>query len=67
MGVHFEIGDRVLFNYRSARDVQGTIVGIERSAKTVEKTMYQVQPDPEFIHPGERVPVHRSGAHLRHQ
>lgn len=63
----FKVGDPVAFNYRSAKDVQGRIVSIVKKGTTTATTMFAIMPNKEFIHPGEKVPVHRTGAHLRHR
>lgn len=63
----FKVGDKVSFNYRSAHGVQGTIVGVEHRGTTDATTMFKIMPLAKYIHPGEQVPVHRSGASLRHR
>lgn len=62
---HFHHGEPVSFNYRSAKDVHGTVTGVEHQGKTNATTMYDVQPTAKNVHPGEKVPVHRSGDKLR--
>lgn len=63
----FKVGDKVSFNYRSAHGVQGSIVGVVQRGKTDSTTVFAVRPLQRYIHPGERVPVHRSGASLTHR
>lgn len=64
-GSGLSVGDPVSFNYRSAKDVKGTIVAVRHKGDTQATTLYAVQPEKQFVHPGEHVPVHRTGAHLR--
>lgn len=63
----FKVGDAVYFNYRSARDLEGRVVGVAKQGKTSATTTYEVMPFKKHIHPGEKVPIHRTGAHLRHR
>lgn len=63
----FKVGDAVKFNYRSAHGVEGTIAGVVKRGRTDATTMYAVRPLQKYIHPGEQVPVHRSGASLSHR
>ncbi|MDD7812714.1 hypothetical protein PP713_09105 [Mycobacterium sp. CSUR Q5927] len=66
-GDDFKVGDAVYFNYRSASDLEGRIVGVAKQAKTSAATSYEVMPFKKHIHPGEKVPIQRTGAHLRHR
>jgi hypothetical protein len=66
-GDDFKVGDPVYFNYRSASNLEGRIVGVAKQAKTSATTSYEVMPFKKHIHPGVKVPIHRTGAHLRHR
>ncbi|MCV7314717.1 hypothetical protein H7J77_04080 [Mycolicibacillus parakoreensis] len=63
----FKVKDPVYFNYRSAHDLEGRIVGVAKKGTTSATTTYEVMPFKKHIHPGEKVPIHRTGAHLRHR
>lgn len=63
----YKINDAVYFNYRSASDLEGRIVGVAKKGKTPASTTYEVMPWKKHIHPGEKVPIHRTGEHLRHR
>ena len=57
-------GTAVSFNYRSAHNIPGTVVGVKKQGTKPATTLYEVQPAKKDVHPGEKVPVTRSGAHL---
>lgn len=63
----FNVDDAVYFNYRSASDLEGRIVGVAKKGKSSATTTYEVMPFKKHIHPGEKVPIHRTGANLRHR
>lgn len=66
-GPDFKVRDAVYFNYRSASNLEGRIVGIAKKGKTSATTTYEVMPFKKHIHPDEKVPIHRTGSHLRHR
>lgn len=66
-GSDFKVNDAVYFNYRSASHLEGRIVGVAKKGKDSATTTYEVMPFKKHIHPGEKVPIHRTGSHLQHR
>lgn len=66
-GRDFKVDDAVYFNYRSASNLEGRVVGVAKKGETSATTTFEVMPFKKHIHPGEKVPIHRTGAHLRHR
>lgn len=51
-------------NYRGAKGIPVTIVGVLKKGKTRATTMYKVMPSKKNRHPGEKLPLHRLGKNI---
>lgn len=54
----------VRFNYRSAHGIHGEVTGVFKKGKTHASTEFDVMPDKQDRHPGEKLPIHRRGDKL---